>query len=61
MTSIAGSTKISDFAEIWTGVNISSQIKIGKNSFIGMGSVVISDVPENKKCFGNPARVFSKK
>lgn len=61
MTSIAGSTKVGDFAEIWTGVNISPQLKIGKNSFIGIGSVVISDIPENKKCFGNPARVFSKK
>ena len=30
---------------------------IGKNAFVGIGSVVLSDVPDNKLVFGNPARV----
>ena len=60
-SSIAGSCQIGDNSEIWTGVKIADTIKIGQNSYIGMGSVVIDNIPENKKCFGNPARVFSQK
>ncbi|MFN4219814.1 MAG: DapH/DapD/GlmU-related protein [bacterium] len=31
---------------------------IGKNSYIGAGSVVTKDVPENTVVFGNPARIY---
>ena len=33
-------------------------IRIGNNSIIGAGSVVISDVPENSIVAGNPAKVL---
>jgi len=33
-------------------------IKIGDNSIIGAGSVVIKDVPENSIVAGNPARII---
>lgn len=33
-------------------------IEIGSNAYVGIGSVVIRDVPKNTKVFGNPARVF---
>lgn len=57
-TSIAGSSKIGNYANIWTGVRIADGITIGENAYIGMGSVVINNIPEKKKCFGNPARVI---
>lgn len=59
MSSIAGSTRIADHAAIWIGCSIADGLSIGENAFIGMGSVVMNDVPPNKKCFGNPARVFA--
>ncbi|MFT4643628.1 MAG: UDP-3-O-[3-hydroxymyristoyl] glucosamine N-acyltransferase [Planctomycetota bacterium] len=57
-TSIAGSTTIGDYTEIWTGVNIADGLTIGENCFVGMGSVVIKNIESNKKCFGNPAKIF---
>ena len=59
LSSIAGSTKIEDMASIWTGVNIADGLRIGANSYVGIGSVVINEVPDGKKCFGNPARNFA--
>ena len=57
-TCIGGSVNIKDNASIFMGSKIADKVKIGKNSFVGIGSVVISDIPENKKCFGVPARLI---
>lgn len=49
---------------IESGCTISPQscivgpITIGKNSFIGIGSVVIKDVPSNTVVAGNPAKII---
>lgn len=59
LSSIAGSTRIEDMVSIWTGVNIADGLRIGTNSYVGIGSVVINEVPDGKKCFGNPARNFA--
>ena len=32
-------------------------INIGKNCFIGAGSVVVSDIPDNVVAYGNPCKV----
>ena len=32
--------------------------KIGEDAYVGMGSVVVRNVPAGKKVFGNPARVI---
>jgi UDP-3-O-[3-hydroxymyristoyl] glucosamine N-acyltransferase len=58
-TSIAGSTIVDDYSEIWMGSSIADGLKVGKRSSIGIGSTVIRDVDEKKKVFGNPARVIS--
>ena len=55
---IGGSVKINDNVSIFMGVKVADKVTIGKNSFVGIGSVVISDIPENKKCFGVPARLI---
>lgn len=58
-TSIAGSSIIGSNSNIWTSVSVANNIEIGENCEIGMGSVVISSISDNKKCFGNPARVYA--
>ena len=58
-SSVAGSSVIGDYSELWLGVSVADGIKIGDNCNIGIGSVVIKNVESNKKCFGNPARVYS--
>ncbi len=44
---------------VWIGdsVIVCKGVTIGKNSIIGAGSVVVSDIPENVIAAGNPARV----
>jgi galactoside O-acetyltransferase len=40
------------------GTNILHQVKIGKNSIIGAGSVVTKDIPDNVVAYGSPCRVI---
>ena len=39
-----------------TGCTVRQYLRIGKDSFIGMGAVVVRDVPPNAVMAGNPAR-----
>jgi UDP-3-O-[3-hydroxymyristoyl] glucosamine N-acyltransferase len=58
-TDIGGSSKIGNNSKIWLGCKIADGIIIGESVNVGIGSVVISNIENNKKCFGNPARVFA--
>jgi sugar O-acyltransferase (sialic acid O-acetyltransferase NeuD family) len=58
-----GNVKIDEHVYVGSNATIkqgtaSNPIHIGKNSIIGMGAVVIKDVPENVVVAGNPARVI---
>ena len=44
-------------AIIGANVTINPYIVIGKKAFIGAGSVVTKDIPDNKVAYGNPARI----
>lgn len=55
---VSGSVKIGRDAWIAPAVTVIEGITIGDNSLIGIGSVVIRDVPENVVAVGNPARVL---
>ena len=55
---IAGSVQIDKDAIIWTGACIKDGISIGKSSVVGMGSVVVKDIPDSKVFVGNPARLL---
>jgi maltose O-acetyltransferase len=45
---------------VWIGAGaiILAGVTIGRNSIVGAGSVVVSDVPANSVVAGNPARVL---
>lgn len=51
-------TIISKRATIGSGATILCGIKIGENSTIGAGSVVVKDVPDNVIVAGNPAKII---
>lgn len=40
--------------------HISNNIFIGSMCSIGIGSVVVKDIPDNKICIGNPAKILNK-
>jgi UDP-3-O-[3-hydroxymyristoyl] glucosamine N-acyltransferase len=53
---IGGSAEIGDDVYIGIGALIRNKIKIGKGAIIGMGAVVVTDVPEGITVVGNPAK-----
>lgn len=52
---------IGDNVEIGANSVILGDINIGSNSVIGVGSVVVKDVPSNSVVVGNPAKVIKNK
>ena len=40
------------------GTNILNQVKIGKNTIIGAGSVVTKDIPDNVVAYGSPCKII---
>ena len=57
---IAGSTEISDSVKIWNGAEIKQHLKIGEGAVIGMGAVVLKDVPPHTIVVGVPARILTR-
>jgi len=51
-------TIIEDNAIIFVNGIVFPGVRIGKNSIVGAGSVVMKDVPPNAVVLGNPARVI---
>ncbi len=54
---IMGKISIEDNCVIGAFSHIFCNVRIGKNSIVGTGSVVISDIPPNSIAMGIPARV----
>lgn len=48
---------LEDNVLVATGAKVLGSIKIGKNSKVGAGSIVLNDVPENSTVVGIPGRV----
>ena len=53
---IAGSSSIEDDVYIGIGALIRNKVKVAKNATIGLGAVVIRNVPKNETWVGNPAK-----
>ena len=54
---LAGNVSIKELTHIGIGSCVIQKVRIGKKSVIGAGSVVVSDLPDHKVCFGNPCKV----
>ena len=55
---ISGTCTIGERAYIGVSAPVKENITIGADSIVGMGSVVIRDIPEKVIALGNPARVI---
>jgi len=55
---LTGSTEVGEGAFLGSGVSIIPTKKIGKGVTVGAGSVVIRNIPDGARVFGNPAREF---
>lgn len=55
MTSIGGWVEIGENVSIGQGVTIKPRIRVGDGARLGMGAVVIRDVPPGATVVGNPA------
>ena len=55
-STIGGNVRIGDNSNVYMGVTMKNAIVIGNNCEVEMGSVVIRDVEDGQKVFGNPAR-----
>ncbi|MGV1682324.1 NeuD/PglB/VioB family sugar acetyltransferase [Sphingopyxis sp. NJF-3] len=51
-----GNVRIGDHAYIGANASIKQGVSIGENAVVGMGAVVIRDVPPNTVVVGNPAQ-----
>jgi sugar O-acyltransferase (sialic acid O-acetyltransferase NeuD family) len=57
--SVGGWVKIDSGVYIGAGSQLIERIRIGENSIVGMGAVVVRDVPKNHMAVGNPAKFYS--
>lgn len=55
-TALNGFVKVEDSVNIYTRSNILPHKKVGENSVVGAGSIVIRNVPPNTTVYGNPAK-----
>ncbi len=55
-TTMSGAVYIGSNSHIGTGANIIQGISIGKNCVVGAGSVVVKNIEDNSKIYGNPGR-----
>ncbi len=57
---ISGSVKLGDNVWVSPNVSIRENIEVGSNSLIGIGSVVIRNIPPDSVIVGNPGKPISK-
>jgi len=53
---LTGGVKLGTKSRIAAGVKITAHCNVGRNARIGLGSVVVRDIRDGEKVFGNPAR-----
>ncbi len=58
---LAGEVTVETRVYLGQGSNVRQQLRIGSGSLVGMGSVVVKDVPPGCVVAGNPARILRQK
>jgi len=53
---LAGASSVGSGAILGAGVRLSSHIRVGADAMVGIGSVVVKDVEDGRRVFGNPAK-----
>ncbi len=53
---VSGITDIGECSEVGTGAQIIQMKKIGSNSIVGAGAVVVKDIPDKCTAVGSPAK-----
>lgn len=53
-----GYVTLGEFSAITLGVTVVDRLKIGKNTVVGAGSLVLNDLPNNVLVYGNPAKII---
>lgn len=56
---ICGGVKIGNCTHIGANSAIRQGLNIGSDNIVGIGSVVVSDILDNRLCYGNPCREVS--
>ncbi len=55
---LMGGVRVHSMSYIGAGAQIRQNVKIGKNCMIGMGSIVVEDIPDNSIAYGVPCKVI---
>lgn len=58
MSFLAGGVHLEDGVAIHPRSTLAKGVRVGAGSTVGIGSVVVKDVPPNVTVFGNPARII---
>jgi sugar O-acyltransferase (sialic acid O-acetyltransferase NeuD family) len=58
LVSTTSGVRIGAYAHLGTACCVAEGIHIGRGAQVGMGSVVLRDVPDGGFCLGNPARII---
>ncbi len=56
IAAISGNVKISDYCEIGTSAAIKQGISLHRGALLGMGGILVKDIPDTALYLGNPAR-----
>ena len=56
---VTGGVKLHEACFLADHACVAVGLEVGKEAYVGIGSVVIRNVPDNTRVFGNPARAFA--
>jgi len=55
---LSGGVVVEESSYLGSNCTVNNSVRIGRGSLIGMGAIVLSDIPENAVYVGNPARLL---